>query len=191
MPKLKNLTGQKFGGLLVVSPAPSQNGNTRWNCKCPTCSKIYPVFTSALKQQQPQQCRDCYQRTATHNAQLYKGGQDSLQIWWQLRLKGRLCQKWRDSWPAFYKDTGPRPSKRHCLSRRDPTKQHSPENSFWDETKKNIVGRFLTFRATTLNLSGWAEELGISREYMRKLANEYNEDIGYILKMRGVDLSKY
>ena len=48
MPKALDLTGERFGELVVISKAPSKSGKTYWNCQC-DCGKKSTVQTGHLK----------------------------------------------------------------------------------------------------------------------------------------------
>lgn len=48
MPKKLDLTGQRFGRLYVLQPAPNKNGKTRWLCQC-DCGKQKIVGTDSLR----------------------------------------------------------------------------------------------------------------------------------------------
>jgi hypothetical protein len=43
----RDLTGQTFGRLTVIGPAPRQNGQTMWLCRC-TCSQTIAVSKKSL-----------------------------------------------------------------------------------------------------------------------------------------------
>lgn len=55
-----DLTGQRYGRLIVVSQAPSQNGSKRWLCKC-DCGKETIVHQGNLRRGYTQSC-GCYRR---------------------------------------------------------------------------------------------------------------------------------
>lgn len=58
-----NLVGQRFGRLVVLNRASSQNGHTRWLCKC-DCGNECIVHTSSLRTGNTKSC-GCYK---TENA---------------------------------------------------------------------------------------------------------------------------
>jgi hypothetical protein len=74
-----------------------------------------------------------------------------------------MCVEWRDSFEAFYRDMGPRPTPEHSVDRRDGTQGYYPHNCRWatvieqnNNTKKNI--RF-EYRGEMKTLAEWCREL--------------------------------
>ena len=55
MGKFEDLTGQKFGRLLVVDRAPNKNGRTCWNCIC-DCGTSVAVISKSLKDGNTKSC---------------------------------------------------------------------------------------------------------------------------------------
>lgn len=55
MGKFEDLTGQKFGRLLVVNRAPNKNGRTCWNCLC-DCGNEVAVISKSLKDGNTKSC---------------------------------------------------------------------------------------------------------------------------------------
>lgn len=55
MPKLIDLTGQKFGRLTVLDKAPSRNGFVYWLCQC-DCGTIKEIRGASLKSGKSQSC---------------------------------------------------------------------------------------------------------------------------------------
>lgn len=79
-----------------------------------------------------------------------------------------VCDEWRTSFSAFYRDMGPRPSKSHSIDRINNDGHYTPENCRWatpteqcNNTRKNT---FLTFGGETMTWTQWARKLDISRE---------------------------
>lgn len=73
-----------------------------------------------------------------------------------------ICQRWLDSFQAFFDDMGSRPSKAHSIDRIDNSKGYSPENCRWatrKEQNRNKRGNvLLTIKGRTMPISGWVEE---------------------------------
>lgn len=78
----------------------------------------------------------------------------------------RVCARWRQSFAAFLKDMGRRPSKLHSLDRY-PNKNgdYEPSNCRWATSKQQARNtrrnRMITFQGQTLCLSEWAERMGV------------------------------
>ena len=78
-----------------------------------------------------------------------------------------VCQSWLDSFDAFLRDLGPRPSPRFTLERIDNNGPYSPENCCWatyrDQARNRRSNVFLAHNGITLCLSDWATRVGINR----------------------------
>jgi len=90
------------------------------------------------------------------------------------RYAGRgitVCDRWRDSFLAFYADMGPRPSPKHSVDRRDNDGHYEPNNCRWateTEQKRNFsLNRILTFDGKSMPLIAWCEVVGISEKALR------------------------
>jgi hypothetical protein len=77
-----------------------------------------------------------------------------------------VCQKWTDSFAAFYADVGPRPSPKHSLDREKNDGGYEPGNVRWvlgdvqvRNTCRNI---FIEYGGRRLTLMDWSNETGIN-----------------------------
>lgn len=86
-----------------------------------------------------------------------------------------VCDRWRDSFPNFLADMGPRPSDGHSLDRIDNNGHYSPENCRWatiyEQNNNRENGRYLTHDGATLNVTEWAERTGISMATITRRLN--------------------
>jgi hypothetical protein len=48
----------------------------------------------------------------------------------------KVCDRWIDSFPNFLEDMGERPSRKHCIMRRDLDGDYSPENCYWGRRER-------------------------------------------------------
>lgn len=89
----------------------------------------------------------------------------------------KVCQRWSESFQAFYDDMGARPSPEMTLERKDTNGDYCPDNCIWDTKLKQSRNRRhvkrYTYKGKTLYLSEWSEELGISLETLEARINAY------------------
>lgn len=82
-----------------------------------------------------------------------------------------VCERWRNSFIAFYEDMGERPSK--CtLDRIDNDGNYTPENCRWatavQQGNNRITNRGITCKGETKNLKQWAAITGIDRSLISR-----------------------
>ena len=82
-----------------------------------------------------------------------------------------MCQRWQDSFEAFYEDVGDPPSPKHSIDRIDNDGNYEPGNVRWatraeqaNNTAQNVV---LEYDGMRMNLKQWAEHLGMSYAMLR------------------------
>ena len=175
MPPLKDLSGMRFGRLLVICQAESRNNSnqrnkcTRWNCVC-DCGAQRTVFGSSLRGGLTTSC-GCYHREVvapmilrTHGGS-YTGEYSS---WKHMRRRcdspkehgfkthgGRgikVCARWIDSFVNFLEDMGPKPTPKHSIDRIDNDGHYEPSNCRWATAKqqqeniKHLDRRYISSR---------------------------------------------
>lgn len=78
----------------------------------------------------------------------------------------KVCKRWL-KFENFYADMGDKPTPSHSIERRNNNGDYEPGNCKWatiseqNNNKRNNV--ILTYKGASMNLSQWAEKLGISR----------------------------
>lgn len=95
--KLEDLTGQRFGKLVVVSRAPTENKSTRWNCRC-DCGNETVVLAENLKKGHTSSC-GCYRREA--RPQLTHGYRHTRAYGVYEKMKGRCYNKNNPSYHRY------------------------------------------------------------------------------------------
>lgn len=72
----------------------------------------------------------------------------------------KVCKRWRESFAAFVKDMGPRPSPKHSIDRIDGRKNYTPKNCRWATSKEqgqNVTSNVaITFCDVTMVVQDWA-----------------------------------
>lgn len=157
MPPLRDLTGNRFGRLTVISRLPSVNKRTMWLCKC-DCGNEVSVDAGNLHSDNTQSC-GCLQRDMTSRANKTHGlrGTRLYRIWDCMHTRCyrksyhafkhyggrgiRICDEWINDFQAFY-DWSMSHGYRDDLTidRIDTDGNYCPENCRWvtmSEQNKN------------------------------------------------------
>lgn len=149
MPPLKDLTGMRFGRLLVESRAPNKS-RVCWNCIC-DCGKRVVVFGNSLMKKYSRSC-GCLRvdRTVERNRQTKRIHGLALRpeyfAWSAAKQRCHnahnkdyrrygargisMAPEWRRSFMAFYRHVGPRPVGA-VLDRIDNSGNYEPGNVRW------------------------------------------------------------
>lgn len=146
--KCVDLTGKKFGKLVVLfqTEKKAKDGCVIWRCEC-ECGQFCDSISTTLINERKMSCgcgvleavkknkhgminsteyrtwQAMIQRcTNSNNVSYHKYGM----------IDGRdICTQWLNSFEEFYKDMGPKPSKKHSIGRIDNLKGYCPENCKW------------------------------------------------------------
>ena len=84
-----------------------------------------------------------------------------------------VCDEWKESFEAFYRDMGPRPSPEHSIDRRDNNKGYSKENCRWATLVEQANNRrdnlYFDFDGDRKTLTEWCREFGLNYNRIRYL----------------------
>lgn len=148
--KRLDLTGQRFGRLLVQAIEPVTSARIKWACLC-DCGQRRVVSTTHLRSGHTQSC-GCLtaEVTSQRNVERAKHGMwktPEFRAWLQMnarcyrptaqgyeRYGGRgitVCDEWREDFKAFYDHIGPRPSGQHSVDRMRNAEGYKPGNVRW------------------------------------------------------------
>lgn len=88
-----------------------------------------------------------------------------------------VCERWRDSFAAFYEDMGPRPSPKHSVEREDNDGNYEPNNCRWATPDEQANNQRRTVHINGKTIADIARETGLSRKtietrYQRGLSPE-------------------
>jgi hypothetical protein len=190
-PRFKDLTGQRFGRLLVLSYEGRGPGQSLWHAQCDcgrdticgganlragttrSCGCIHREFVSELGR-----------RSAKHGE--FSGGQKpsrskEYNIWRGIVSRctvpgskywpfygGRgiaVCERWRGGFEAFLADVGRSPGPEYSLDRIDNDKGYEPGNVRWathrEQARNRRGNRFVTYRGARMTVAEAVDRSGV------------------------------
>ena len=177
---VSNLTGNRFGNLLVVGRSDRLSKNHYWSCLC-DCGGQHSVRTDHLIDGKVVRCKAC---TGVWRSERFgKHGLAGTRIYsiWQNMLRRchdpkntafknygargiTVASEWSE-FSAFLKDMGLPPSEKYTLDRIDNSSGYCKGNCRWvtgeiqaNNTRRNVL---ITFSNETLSRSQWARKVGL------------------------------
>jgi len=183
-PAPKDITGMRFDRLI----AREYVGLGKWRCVC-DCGNICNAHGSDMRRGKIRSCGCLNQEVAkTGDRRRTHGmaGTPEYRSWTGMinrctnpsargyhRYGGRgieVCERWINSFEAFYEDMGPRPVGT-SIDRIDFNGNYEPENCRWAdiETQNSNTSTtvLITAKSETKSLGAWARELGVSTVAIR------------------------
>ena len=75
-----------------------------------------------------------------------------------------VCEEWLQSFEAFFKDLGPRPSNQHSLDRIDVNGNYCTENCRWSTKDIQQNNRRCSIYTQSMTIQDWEKATGLSRQ---------------------------
>lgn len=190
-------TGQQFPHFTVLRLdrviRTEKSIRTYWWCEC-ECRKIWSANAGQLKH--IKSC-GCLARVALLKSVTTHGRKGTVEhnTWNRIqqrctnsnapdypRYGGRgiqMCERWRNSFEAFYADMGARPGKGYSIERKENNGHYEPDNCRWATAKEQSNNRRnnhpVTHNGKTLTLTQWAE---IKKMNPSTLSSRFQKDMG-------------
>ncbi len=176
MGKLIDLTGQKFGRLIVIKRVENDNsGHVQWLCQC-DCGEGTMVQGGNLKNSNTKSCGCLHTETITQHGHSSRSIISKIyRIWIQMIQRctnpnvknyknygGRgikVCERWRQ-FENFLQDMGEKPSGL-SVDRIDNNGDYCKENCKWstrkEQNRNTRQNRLITINGITKPLAEWCE----------------------------------
>ena len=186
MPQFIDLTGQRFGRLIVIKQTDkNQWKNICWLCRC-DCGKEKIIRGGHLKSGNTKSCgclakEQLIKRFTKHGhsiktqvSKIYTVWQSMIQrcvnsndtAYYNYGERGiTVCKRWRNSFENFLKDMG-KPPEGYQIDKIDNNGNYCKENCRWSTPKENSRNRrdnhLITHDGKTQCVAEWAEEYDIN-----------------------------
>ena len=185
---IDDLSGQRFGRLLVTGRAPNKgNGmkkRTAWFCRC-DCGVTTASLASNLKRGLSKSCgclRNDTKATLSHGM----SGTLTYSSWTAMKTRCLysahdsfqkysafgICPQWIDSFETFFADMGERPGKKHSIERRDNAAGYSPENCYWatrtEQANNRKSSHYVEYAGERMTIAQWSRRTGTNQEMIRR-----------------------
>ena len=196
-----DLTGQRYGRLVILHEVEKKGKKRRWLCKC-DCGKETIVFQNDLRLNKTISC-GCYHKEVISNLMYKHGGKKQRErlytIWNNMKDRCRnannrdyqwyggngicICKEWEDydAFREWAKDHGYQENL--TIDRIDSEKEYSPDNCRWvtaTENSKRVKhpksSRLICVNGENNTESAWAKLIGVSQAAISGWVCKYGED---------------
>lgn len=176
-----DLTGKRFGRLLVLRREGRRGKRITWLCEC-DCGALHVAAGANLRSGGATSCRSCaFQRMGKIRSTHGMSKSREHHCWSMMKQRccnpkcksfpsygGRgitVCSRWLESFEAFFADMGEAPPGA-SLDRIDNDGNYEPQNCRWtDEVtqgRNRRTNRYLTARGETMTVTEWSARTGLS-----------------------------
>lgn len=189
MSAVVDLSGKRFGSLIVVGRANSLNGRAAWGCEC-QCGSVLVVAGQHLRRKVVTSCgcvkADRAKEMGVQNKTHGKTKTPEFRIWtgmisrccnkndYRFKRHGgrgiKVCDRWM-KFENFYEGMGSVPFQGAELDRIDNDKCYEPENCRWVTSKQNNNNRssccYIEHGGAVQTVTQWVEQIGINPATLR------------------------
>lgn len=184
--RFKDLTGMVVGRLTVVKVS-GMKPRTKWLCRCECGSECEVVAGKLLSDVRPTRSCGCLSKEVaaengrkhathrmSHGPEYYswqsmkRRCEDSRSTGFD-RYGGRgitVCDRWKNSFEAFFEDMGKRPTRSHSLDRIDNDGNYEPSNCRWatkrEQSRNTRTNRMLSYHGKLMSFVELLELCGKS-----------------------------
>lgn len=189
-------TGERFGRLTVLHEVPRKSPRKRrFLCRC-DCDATVEVDLNKMRTGHTKSCGCLHLEARARNIESAprngspKHGMNKTpehMAWVSMKQRCtnsrkrewphyggrgiRVCERWMNSFDAFFSDVGPRPSTNHSIDRIDVNGHYEPGNCRWatqqEQVENTRVARLVTINGKTQTISSWEREMALSKGQVR------------------------
>lgn len=183
---IKDRTGKRYGRIVVIRLIESRpRGLSLWLCRC-NCGTVLNLTSKRLSNKAIESCGckkievvSALKNRLTHGmvgTPEYRSWQHMKERCLNKKSKSypayggrgiKICQEWIDSFEAFLKSVGNRPSTRHSIDRfPDNNGNYEPGNVRWatasEQARNRRTNNIIELNGQQKTLAEWSESTGIS-----------------------------
>jgi len=183
-----DLSGRRFGSLVAQGiDGRTKHGSIIWRCTC-DCGFLVSIAGPDLRAGRTTSC-GCQKSAKISEARRTHGESHSIeyQTWSAMKARcanpnnpayphygGRgikVCRRWLNSYGAFLKDMGRRPSPLHSIERKSNKRGYTPANCTWalrgDQMMNKRDNHVVTLRGESKIVAEWSRVTGVKASTIR------------------------